>query len=158
MKSQAGELDATMSQPQIFISYDLDHDQDLCDLLIEQSGRAGLGFDVSGRSDRRRLRDGEHAGLRREIRKADQVIVICGEHTGESAAVFAELRIAQEEHKPYFLIWGRREAMCTKPEGAKALDGIYGWTVPNLREQITLAWRKIAADARATSLSRAKRP
>ncbi len=143
-----------MSNPNVFISFDLDHDQDLCDLLVEQAANGALGFDVSGQSERRRLREVEYTGVRREIRKADQVIVICGEHTGGSVGVFAELRIAQEEHKPYFLIWGRRESMCTKPEGAKSWEGMYGWTYPILREQVTLTSRKAASDAKAASLHR----
>ena len=142
--------------PSVFVSFDLDHDQDLCDRLVGQSESGRLGFDVSARSERRWLREAAHEGVRREIREADQVIVICGEQTATSPGVIAELRIAQEEQTPYFLVWGRRECMCTKPEGAKSWDGMYGWTFPILREQVANASRRAEADARAASLSRAK--
>ena len=48
------------------------------------------------------------------------MIVICGEHTEASPGMSAEIRIAQEEKTPYFLLWGRRESLCTKPTGAKS--------------------------------------
>ncbi len=146
-----------MSNVSIFISFDLDHDRDLCDLLVEQSARGRLGFEVSGRSDASALKDPEGAGLRRRIQKADQVIVICGEHTDASAGVFTELRIVQEEQKPYFLLWGRRDSMCTKPEGAKPSEGMYGWTYQILRDQVTLTTRNLEWDARASGMKRPQR-
>ena len=142
--------------PTVFISFDLDHDQDLCDLLVGQSESGRLTFEVSARSERRWLREAGHEGVRRAIRKADQMIVICGEHMADSSGVVDELRIAQEEQTPYFLLWGRRDRMCTKPDGAKPWDGMYGWTVPILREQVANASRRAEADARAASLSRRK--
>jgi hypothetical protein len=51
--------------------------------------------------------------------------------------VGTELRIAQEEQKPYFLLWGRRERMCTRPAGAKRDDSMYSWTWEILQDQIT---------------------
>ena len=50
------------------------------------------------------------------------MVVICGEHTEASAPVSAELLIAQEERTPYFLLGGRRDSMCTKPNGAKPAE------------------------------------
>jgi len=67
--------------------------------------------------------------------------VICGEHTEESMSVSAELRIAQDEQKPYFLLWGRRASMCTKPVGAKNADGMFSWTWAILRNQIIMTLR-----------------
>lgn len=142
--------------PTVFVSFDLDHDQDLCDVLEGQAETGSLGIEVSARSERRWLREAEHTGMRRAIRKADQVIVICGEHTADSTGVLAEVQIAQEEETPYFLVWGRRECMCTKPASAKSWDGMYGWTLPILREQVANAARKAEADAKAASLSRSK--
>jgi len=130
-----------MGNVRIFISFDLDHDVDLYDLLLEQSANASLGFEVSSRSEASTLKDPEDAGLRRRIRDADQVIVICGEHTDASVGILAELRIAQEEQKPYFLLWGRRDSMCTKPAGAKSSEGMYGWTPRILQDQNSLTTR-----------------
>ena len=56
--------------------------------------------------------------------------------------VSAELRIAQEEQKPYFLLWGRRESMCTKPVGSKRDEGMYSWTREILQNQIVTTLRQ----------------
>jgi len=130
-----------MSKIRIFVSFDLDHDGDLCDLLLEQSENASLGFEVSGRSNARSVKDVPGKEVRRRIAQADGVIVICGEHTEDSPRVSAELRIAQEEQTPYFLLWGRRERMCTKPVSAKRHEGMYSWTWEILRSQILSARR-----------------
>jgi len=79
--------------------------------------------------------------VRRRISEADEVIVICGEHTAASMRMSTELRIAQEEEKPYFLLWGRRESMCTKPVGAKRDEGMYSWTWEILQNQIVTTLR-----------------
>jgi hypothetical protein len=147
-----------MSTINIFVSFDLDHDADLYDLLLEQSANASLGFEVSGRSEASTLKDPEGAGLRRRIRQADQVIVICGEYTDASMGVFAELRITQEEQKPYFLLWGRRDSMCTKPAGAKSSEGMYSWTSQILMDQITLMTRNAHWGTTATGMKRPVKP
>jgi hypothetical protein len=119
------------------VSFDLEHDEHLYKLLLEESRSGASGFEVLGRSER--LTD---AGLwsgrvRQQIREADQVIVICGAHTGNSPSVAAELRIAREEGKPQLLLWGHRdrETMCTKPIGAKSDEGMYSWTPEVLQER-----------------------
>jgi hypothetical protein len=126
----------------IFICFDFDHDADLEQRLDRQSALPVSGFEITGRSD-------GHVGTqlwaenaRRRICEADQVIVICGEHTDASSAVSAELRIAQEEQRPYFLLWGRREVMCTRPTTARPADGMYSWTPEILHSQITQTLRK----------------
>jgi hypothetical protein len=102
---------------------------------------------VSGGSELSTLTDLESERVRRRIREADQVIVICGEHTGVSTRVGGEFLIAQQERTPYFLLWGRREIMCTKPIGAKPSDGMYSWTRQILQDQIALTFRKAQSDA-----------
>ena len=74
--------------------------------------------------------------VRSHVGSAAQVIVICGEHTEASPRIHTEFQIAVEEDKPYFLLWGRRELMCTKPMGAKPADGMYSWTGQFLDDQI----------------------
>ena len=138
-----------MGKIHIFVSFDLDHDGDLCDLLLEQSGISSFGFEVSGRSKGRSMDDLPGEGVRRQIREADEVIVICGEHTEDSMRVSAELRIAREEHTPYFLLWGRRERMCTKPLSAKRAEGIYSWRSEILLSQILLTLRNARWDSKA---------
>ncbi len=147
-----------MSKVNIFVSFDLDHDADLYDLLLEQSANASLGFEVSGRSEASTLKDPEGARLHRRICGADQVIVICGEHTDASPGVHAELRIAREEQKPYLLLWGRPDSMCTKPAGAKSSEGMYSWTSQILHDQITLTTRNARWETTARGMKRPARP
>jgi hypothetical protein len=132
----------TMETIRIFVSYDREHDGDLHDLLLEQSQRTAL-FEVSARSMPASPTDLWDQALRSAIQTADQVIVICGEHTSGSSRVGAELRITQEEQRPYFLLWGRRASMCTKPTTAKPADSMYSWTWPLLQNQI-LTTRRLA--------------
>ena len=138
-----------MSTINIFVSFDLEHDRELYELLLVQSKRPSSNFVIFGGSERSTAMDFWSEKARRQIREADQVIVICGEHTETSMSVSTELRIAQEERKPYILLWGRREIMCTKPSGAKPADGIYSWTRQILEDQIVLTARLTTADAAA---------
>jgi hypothetical protein len=146
-----------VSKINIFVSFDLEHDGDLYDQLLEQAASLSSQFEVSGRSEARARQDPWGEEMRRRIREADEVIVICGAHTDESPGVSAELRIAQEEKIPYFLLWGRRDVMCTKPAGAKAAEGMYSWTSQILRDQITLTIRNARWDERAASVAAAAR-
>ncbi len=130
-----------MANVRIFMSYDLENDEDLYDRLLEQSLRPSSGFEISARSDAGTTTDRWDERVRRRICEADEVIVICGEHTASSVRVSAELRVAQEEQKPYFLLWGRRERMCTKPAGSKRDDSMYSWTWEILQDQIVTTLR-----------------
>ena len=130
-----------MPNIRVFMSFDPDHDQDLRDLLLEQSHRRCSGFEISARSDAALMTDCWDDKVRRQISAVDEVIVICGEHTASSVRVNAELRIAKEEQKPYFLLWGRRERMCTKPTGSGRGDSMYSWTWEILQDQITKTLR-----------------
>ena len=78
----------------------------------------------------------------------------CGEHTEASPRIHTEFQIALDEDKPYFLLWGRREIMCTKPMGAKPADGMFSWSGPFLDDQIALNLRKASTDEKARSLRR----
>jgi hypothetical protein len=137
------------SQIRVFVSFDIEHDGELYERLLAQSRTPSSGFAVLGGSVRPAAADVWNEAVRRRIREADQVIVICGEHTESSPRVSAELRIAQEEQIPYFLLWGRREIMCTKPIGAKPAEGMYSWTRQILHDQIMLTSRRTGADVAA---------
>jgi hypothetical protein len=130
----------------VFVSYDREHDSDLHDQLVEQASKTS-GFEISARSRAWAPAALWGEELRREIREADEVIVICGEHTDCSERVGTELRIAREQERPYFLLWGRRELMCTKPATAKPADSIYTWTWEILQSQILTLRRAALADA-----------
>ena len=124
------------SSVRVFTSVDLDHDEDLLDLLVAQSKNDSSRFEVVARSTAGEMTERWRELVRRKIESSDEVIVICGEHTGGSVRVSAELRMAQEGKKPYFLLWGRRECMCTKPVGARSDDGMYSWSWGILQEQV----------------------
>ena len=127
-----------MARTRVFVSFDREHDADLVALLRSQAKRPESTFDVLA---------GAHGGsaselweerVRAEIQSADEVVVICGEHTHASKRVADELAIAREESKPYLLLWGRREKMCTKPDGATSSDAMYSWTRDVLESQISM--------------------
>jgi len=147
----------SMSKIHVFVSFDSEHDGELYELLLAQSATPSSGFAVLGGSEREVATDVWNERVRSRIREADQVIVICGEHTEASMRVSAELRIAQEERIPYFLLWGRRDLMCTKPIGAKSAEGMYSWTRQILQDQITFTSRKAGADATAETVGDAAR-
>ncbi len=147
-----------MSKIHVFVSFDIEHDGELYELLLAQSRTSGSFFAVSGGSERFTATEVWSERVRRRIREADQVIVICGEHTDTSMGVFAEFRIAQEEQKPYFLLWGRREIMCTKPAGAKSLEGMYSWTSQILQDQINLTTRNARWEKTARGMKRPRIP
>jgi hypothetical protein len=125
----------------IFVSFDGDHDGDLRERLEADSVRPGCSFVFSAQSQCGALNDAWNASSRHRIRAVDEVVILCGEHTNASPRVAAELRIAQEEGKPYLLVWGRRDRMCTKPEGAKTTDAMYSWAKDILESQIGLTLR-----------------
>jgi len=146
-----------MSTVQVFVSFDVEHDADLYELLVAHSMSPSSGFAVSGGSSRATRADLARESVRRRIREADQVIIICGKDTGDAASVSAELAIAREEQTPYFLLWGRRDSMCTKPSGAKPAEGMYSWTRQILQDQIAIASHRAAADT-AAAIVRAAHP
>ena len=146
-----------MNKVNVFVSFDIEHDEDLYELLLAQSRKPRSGFAVLGGSKRGTTANLESESARRWIREADQVILICGEHTEASMPVSAELLIAREERTPYFLLWGRRDLMCTKPIGAKTAEGMYSWTRQILQDQIAFTSRKDAADA-ASAAARDSHP
>lgn len=142
-----------MSRVRIFVSYDVDHDARLFELLLAESKAPGSAFEVAGASEHLSASESWSDGVRHRIQAADQMIVICGEHTEASIGMSTELRIAREVHTPYFLLWGEREVMCTKPVGAKPSEGIYSWTRPILANQIAMTlrnarWDREAGDSR----------
>jgi hypothetical protein len=125
----------------IHTSFDLEHDRDLHDRLLEQS-RSLATFAIASRSQPGEMTDAWTERVRGRISESDEVVVLCGEHTDESPRVSAELRIAQEEGKPYVLLWGRRDRMCKKPRSARTDDGIYLWTPEILQQQLALGVRR----------------
>ena len=87
-------------------------------------------------SVRRHLPGDWETKVRNRIRRADLVVVICGAQTHEAEGVAAEVKMAQEEGKPYFFLKGREDRICMKSATALDSDAIHEWTWDNLRKQI----------------------
>ena len=127
-----------MARTRVFVSFDAEHDADLVARLRAQAKRPESTFEIVPRSNGAASGETAEERARAEIQASDEVLVICGEHTRDSKRVASELGIAREESKPYLLLWGRREKMCTKPEGALAHDAMYSWTRDVLESQIAM--------------------
>ena len=145
-----------VSGTRVFASFDAVHDWDLYERLLAEAGEAGLGITVSGASEPFAATEDWSRGARWRIRGVERVLVICGEQTDGSMGVAEELRIAREEGKPYLLLWGRRDLMCTKPAGAKSSEGMYTWTASTLQEQFALMNRVALRKAVAIGMRRRK--
>ncbi|SLM48056.1 conserved protein of unknown function [Nitrospira japonica] len=74
--------------------------------------------------------------VRRKMDNIDVVIVLCGERTHTARGVAAELTIAQEKDKSYFLLAAYGDKQCTRPTSAKSTDKLYNWTWENLKTLI----------------------
>lgn len=122
-----------MSKTRSFISFDYDNDSDLKNLLIGQAKNTDSPFEITDMSIKETIANDWKTNARRRIKGCDVVIVICGKHTNTATGVGAELKIAQEENIPYFLLWGRSDDVCVKPILAKDTDKIYRWTWDNLK-------------------------
>ena len=121
------------AKTKVFISFDYDHDVDLKNLLVGQAKNEDTPFEITDMSVKEELTGDWKEKVRARIKKVDQVVVICGEHTDTANGVAAEVKIAQEGNKPYFLLWGRSDKTCVKPKNAKDSDKIYKWTWDNLK-------------------------
>ena len=71
--------------------------------------------------------------IRRRMDNIDIVVVLCGENTHTATGVAAEMTIAQEKKKSYFLLAAYSDKTCTKPTSALAGDKVYKWTWENLK-------------------------
>ena len=116
-----------------YIGFDFDHDLELKNSLIGQSKREDSPFEIIDMSITEAVDSKWKMFARERIRKCDVVILICGKHTDTAAGVAAEVTIAQELNKPYFLLRGRPNDVCKKPGMAKSSDKIYDWTWVNLK-------------------------
>jgi hypothetical protein len=125
-----------MALKRVFISFDYDHDEDLRNLLVGQSKHPDTPFEIKDRSLKEPLTGDWKEKFRARLKNVDVVTVICGEQCHNAAGVAAELRIAREEGKDYFLLKGRSDKTCNKPSSALATDKMYNWTWDNLKTLI----------------------
>ena len=120
----------------VFISFDFDHDEELRDALVAQAKNPDSPFNILDSSLKEPINENWKKKVRNLFRSADLTVVICGEHTHTASGVAAEVTIAREERKPYFLLKGRRNMHCTRPRSALRKDKINKWTWNNLRRLI----------------------
>ncbi len=125
-----------MAKPKVFISFDYDYDDDLKVMLVGQAKHPDTPFELADWSIKEHIDDNWKAHARKRIKAVDVVIVLCGLHTDTAAGVSAELAIAQDEKKPYYLLQGRPEKICKKPKAARATDTIHAWTWENLKKLV----------------------
>jgi hypothetical protein len=130
-----------MSSTRLFVCFDSGHDDDLRALFARQCVAPGSTFEIV---DWSRAED-PHAGWEQKLRSrlgdVDAVVVLCGEETHAAANVSREFGIAQEQDKPYVLLWGRRSGSCTRPATARADDHFYSWNWSVVAEQVHHAIR-----------------
>lgn len=124
------------AKKRVFISFDYDHDLDLKNLLVGQSKNEDSPFEIADWSVKEEILGDWKSKVRERIKKVDVVAVICGQYTDTATGVSVEVKIAQEEDIPYFLLWGRSDKTCKKPKSAKQSDKIYKWTWDNLKKLI----------------------
>lgn len=121
------------SRQNVFISFDYDHDSRLKDGLVGQSRYPNSPFSVADFSMKEAAPQARwKSEARRRMGLCSVVVVMCGQHTDRAAGVSAEIEIARELGKPYFLLAGYSDKKCVKPRAAKSSDKIYNWTWKNL--------------------------
>lgn len=65
--------------------------------------------------------------LCKRLSTVDAVLVLCGVWTHLAPNVNAEVKMAQELGKRYYLIKGRRFRECSRPATARITDKIFKW-------------------------------
>ena len=120
------------TKTRIFVSFDFDHDEDLKNLFVGQARNAVTPFEVADFSVKEAFTGDWKKKVRGKIIQAEQIVVICGEYTDKAAGVSAEIDIARELGKPYFLLNGSSSKNFKKPKSAKNSDKVYKWTWDNV--------------------------
>jgi len=128
----------------VFISFDYDHDEDLKTLLIGQARNRSTPFAFTDWSIKKETK-GWKDDARKRIRRCDLVIAICGTHTDSAKGVATEIKIAREERIPFWLLQGRKDGGCKRPQGTWPWESIHPWkwdTIEHMCRYITLPWWK----------------
>jgi hypothetical protein len=125
-----------MAKIRLFISYDYDNDSFLKEALVEQSKNADSPFEFTDASVKAHLTGDWKDKVKGRISRADQVAVICGKDTDTATGVAAEIEIAQDLGKPYFLLAGYSSGGNKTPKQALSTDKMYKWTWPILKDLI----------------------
>lgn len=121
------------AKKRVFISFDIDHDEGTKTMLAGQADLLDSPFDFKDASVKNHLTGDWKDKVRRRMDNIDVVIILCGTSTHTASGVAAELTIAKEKKKPYFLLSAYKDKNCTKPTSATTGDKLYDWTWPNLK-------------------------
>ncbi|WP_041959695.1 TIR domain-containing protein [Sulfurospirillum arsenophilum] len=120
----------------VFISFDVDHDEGTKHMLAGQAKLPDSPFDFKDNSVKEHLTGDWKEKVKLRMNNIDVVIILCGTTTHTASGVAAELLIAKEKGKPYFLLAAYSDRTCTKPTSASSTDSIYTWTWENLKKLI----------------------
>lgn len=120
----------------VFISFDIDHDEGTKTMLAGQADLPDSPFEFKDASVKSHLTGDWKEKVKRRMDNIDVVIILCGEKTNTASGVAAELSIAKEKNKSYFLLAAHSDTRCTKPTSALSGDKVYNWTWPNLKTLI----------------------
>ena len=122
-----------MAKKRVFISFDVDNDEGAKVMLAGQAKHPDSPFDFTDASVQSHLTGDWKEKVRRRMDNIDIVIVLCGERTHLATGVSAEVTIAREKKKDYFLLAAYADKHCTKPASAPTSDKVYKWTWDNLK-------------------------
>lgn len=121
------------NKKRVFISFDVDNDQDIKVLLAGQAELGESPFEFVDASVKGHLAGDWKGKVKRRLANVEVVIILCGEKTHTASGVAAELSIAKDIKTPYFLLSAYPNKNCMKPTSATAGDKLYEWTWPNLK-------------------------
>lgn len=124
------------TKKRVFISFDYDNDEGARIMLAGQAKLEDSPFEFKDASINEPLTGDWKAKVRRRMDNIDVVVVLCGESTHTAKGVAAEVEIAQEKEKEYFLLAAYSDKNCTKPTTALSSDKVYKWTWDNLKALI----------------------
>jgi len=119
-----------------FISFDYDNDSTTKMYLAGQAKNPDSPFDFKDNSVKAHLTGDWETKVQNRMANIDVVIVLCGTKTHTADGVAAELRIAKQLKKDYFLLAAYADKQCTKPKTASSTDKVYKWTWDNLKKLI----------------------
>ena len=125
-----------MAKKRVFISFDYDNDQGAKVMLAGQAELPDSPFDFTDASVKDHLAGDWKEKVKRRLDNVDVVAVLCGQKTHTATGVAAELEIAKQKGKEYFLLAAYSDKTCTKPTTASSTDKLYNWTWPNLKTLI----------------------
>ena len=117
-----------MSKPRVFISFDLQNDDDLRDLILEQGSGPDFPLAIVDWSNTNGVGDVARQELQQRFTAVDLIVVLCGEMTHQADNVSFELAVGEEADKPNVLLWGRKGRLVCAPKAAGPKDQIHEWS------------------------------